>query len=270
MAEFGRERHNVGGNETLQDTQRLNPTLSSFTEHFNGFDISLTLYTDADFEIITDIPVNIIKVDNPIYWPGIYRYGSKCNDYYKVKGLLESKADYAISMDSDMYIVNKEVMTLLPLTKKFGICLPENPRLQVRKDGANGADGDYHWGSEDGTRGNGMANNMSPISLFTKSDRGRSLLEHYCKEMEEHPVRGPLAMWRASWKSGVNPYMLPFQWCVCDCGIGTGNIIGLENPIILHVGHKKVMDHYLKVKKFEEEGKRVLKLAKESKGKSDE
>ena len=235
MAEFGPNRVNIGGN-TFDGSQRLDPTLTTFTKYFD--DVSLTLYTDADFEIVTDIPVNIIKVDNAIYDKGIYRYGSKCNDYYKVKGLLESKADYAISMDSDMYVVNDEVKTLLPLTEKFGVCLPENPRLQVRFDGIRGMDADYNLG-EDSTRGNGMSNNMSPISFFTKSENGRKLLEHYCKEMEVHPVRGPLAMWRAIWKSGVNPYMLPFQWCVCDMSVGISDVI------ILHTGHKKVSDYYL-------------------------
>ena len=99
-------------------------------------------------------------------------------------------------------------------------------------------DADYRL-DEDVTRGNGMSNNMSPISFFTKSEAGRKLLEHYCKEMEVHPVRGPLAMWRAIWKSGVNPYMLPFQWCVCDMSVGISDVI------ILHTGHKKVSDYYL-------------------------
>lgn len=235
MAEFGHNRVNIGGN-TFDGSQRLDPTLTTFTKYFDN--LSLTLYTDTDFEITTDIPVNIIKVDNAIYDKGIYRYGSKCNDYYKVKGLLESKADFAISMDSDMYVVNDEVKTLLPLTEKFGVCLPENPRLQVRFDGIRGMDADYRL-DEDATRGNGMSNNMSPISFFTKSEGGRKLLEHYCKEMEGHPVRGPLAMWRAIWKSGVNPYMLPFQWCVCDMSVGISDVI------ILHTGHKKVSDYYL-------------------------
>ena len=241
MAEFGSGRTNMGGN-TFEGTQRLDPTLTTFTKYFD--DVSLTLYTDTEFEIVTDIPINIINVKDSIYdnnfisSAGEHRLGNRCNDYYKVKGLLESKADFAISMDSDMYVVSDEVKTLLPLTEKFGICLPENPRLQVRFDGIRGMDADYTL-DEDPTRGNGMSNNMSPISLFTKSENGRKLLEYYCKEMEEHPVRGPLAMWRAIWKSGVNPYMLPFQWCVCDMNVGINDVI------ILHTGHKKVSDYYL-------------------------
>ena len=236
MAEFGAQRINIGGN-IFEGHQRLDPTLTTFTKYFD--DVSLTLYTDTQVDINTDIPVNIIDVsDNPYINNHGGRYGNRCNDYYKVVGLLNSKAEYAICLDSDMYVVNDEVKTLLPLTKKFGVCIPENPRLQVRFDGIRGLDGDYDL-NEDPTRGNGMATNMSPITLYTASATGKKLLEEYCNEMETHPRRGPLSMWRAIWKSGINPYMLPFQWCVCDMSVGISDVI------ILHTGHKKVADYYL-------------------------
>ena len=42
-----------------------------------------------------------------------------------------------------MYVVNEEFQTIVPLTQKFGMCIPENPRLQVRFDGIRGMDGNY-------------------------------------------------------------------------------------------------------------------------------
>jgi hypothetical protein len=117
--------------------------------------------------------------------------------------------------------------------------------MQVRFDGQRGLDADYQL-EEDGSRGNGMANNMSPICLDTKSERGRKLMEEYVNEMQIHPVRGPLAMWRASWKSGVNPYMLPLQWCVCPPHHGDANLLLNEtgNEIMIHVGHDIVKNFY--------------------------
>ena len=136
-----------------------------------------------------------------------------------------------------MFILNSEALTLIPMTKKFGVCLPANPRFLVNIDGNIGADGNMSRQYDD-SNGNGFANNMSPISFDTSNPRARSLLEEYCNQMENNPVRGPLAMWRAQWETGVNPYLLPYQWCVCKshCGIG--------NEIMLHVGHKEVAEYY--------------------------
>ena len=36
-----------------------------------------------------------------------------CCDYYQVQGLLDSKADVAISMDSDLMFVSDDVKTLV-------------------------------------------------------------------------------------------------------------------------------------------------------------
>ena len=71
-------------------------------------------------------------------------------------------------------------------------------------------------------------------------------MEEYVNEMQIHPVRGPLAMWRASWKSGVNPYMLPLQWCVCPPHHGEANLLLNEtgNEIMIHVGHDIVKNFY--------------------------
>lgn len=232
MAEFGSSRANAGGGK-LDKFNRLDPTLSTMQKYFPQ--INLVMYTDFDMKVKNAI----IKKVKPIYNIKEKRYGNRCNDYYKVLGLLESEADIAICMDSDMLIYSKDIEALIALTKKFGICIPANPRMIVKIDGIKGADSDYKIG-EDETLGNGFAYNMSPISLCTKNERARQLLKAYCKEMEDHVVRGPLAMWRAVWKTGINPYLLPFQWCVCR------EHIDIKNEIILHVGHEDVRRHYEK------------------------
>ena len=136
-----------------------------------------------------------------------------------------------------MFIYSDEIYSILNFAKKFGICIPANPRMLVKIDGIKGADANYSI-IEDGSCGNGFAYNMSPIVFYTKNENARTLLEEYCEIMKENPARGPLNMWRAVWKTGVNPHLLPFQWCVCaeHCAIG--------NEIILHVGHDKVKKQY--------------------------
>jgi len=245
MAEFGSKRQN-SNHQTFNNLNvgrdKFNPTLDSFIKYFSnieGVEFSVSIYTDQDYTS-QDESLTFIKKD-PFFNPNHPRYGWRCNDYYKVQALLESDADIAISLDSDMLIVSQEVETIIPLTKKFGIALPANPRMLVRVDGNIGSDGCITKKYDD-SRGNGFSTNMSPIAFDTKNTRARTLLEEYSRHMIEDPVRGPLAMWRAQWTSGINPYVLPVQWCICnqDCGIG--------NEIILHLGNQPVIDHYLKDK----------------------
>ncbi len=245
MAEFGSKRQNSNQStfESLNvGRNKFNPSLDSFLSHFSNFpdiDLSVTIYTDQDYKI--DDPMVRFLKKQPFYDSSHPRFGWRCNDYYKVLALLESDADIAISLDSDMMIVSPEVKTIIPITQKFGVTLPINPRMLVKYDGNIGQDG-CTTRTYDESNGNGLSTNMSPISFDTKNDRARKLLEEYCNQMIKDPVRGPLAMWRAQWESGVNPYVLPVQWCVCnqDCGIG--------NEIMLHLGNQPVIDYYMKEK----------------------
>ena len=236
MAEFGSKRQNAGG-MALNDADRLNPSLGSFLKVFSPeHEVHTTVYTDQDFPDTSGI--EFIK-KKPIFDKTHPRFEWRCNDYYKVYGLLEARADIAISLDADMFVASREALTLLEITKKFGVCLPANGRHLVKIDGNIGCDGNA-TAVYDASGGNGFANNMSPISFDPLNTRCRSLLEEYCLQMESKPVRGPLAMWRAQWKTGINPYILPLQWCVCNPDQGIGN------EIILHVGHQEIVDFYFR------------------------
>ena len=164
------------------------------------------------------------------------RYGWRMQDYWKVRKLLDSGADIAISFDEDMRIVNREDARVLPLlAEQFGLCLPLNPRYLVRVDTQIGADSD---GVLDETRGCGLSLNCSPIALNLNDYAASVCAENYCDEMLAHPVRGPLCWWRAIWQCGFWPCVLPPQFCVCQEHIGCGN------EIIIHEGHDKVKRHY--------------------------
>ncbi len=209
----------------------VEPSLSSFTKHFP--ESSVTLYTD---QAPAPRPrIHTIKRVKPPFSADHPRYGWRCSDLYKIRGLLDSPADLAIAVDCDMRVVSEEVRTIIPLTQRFGLCLPANPRLLVKVDAAIGADTD---GRLDETRGCGFAFNSTPISFSTRHKRAREFLECFTREMERHAVRAPLALWRACWTSGFVPYLLPFQWCVCQEHVGVGD------EIILHTGHERVRRFY--------------------------
>jgi len=159
------------------------------------------------------------------------RWGWRMNDYWKVNLLLKCK-EIGISFDGDMIIVSDKVKDIVPLVKKFGICLPANPRYLVGTDASIGADG----GAVD--IGTGYAVNCGIIAADVNNPRARELIVRFCELMLDKPERGPLVWWRAIWETGIVPYLLPPQWCVCEENIGIGK------EIVLHAGHEKVRQYY--------------------------
>ncbi len=203
-------------------------------QHFRNY------FPDAFFTLFTDIPQippgfdavhrvsRPFQIDDP-------RYGHHMNDYWQIKGMLESDAEICVSFDGDMRIVAPEVNTIIPLTEKFGLCLPANPRMLAKIDATIGIDG----GSVDFVGGgNGFAFNAAIAALDKRHAKAVSTARMFCRIMEQRPVRGPLAWWHACWETGFFPCLLPFQWCVCAEHVGIGN------EIVLHVGHDAVRCHY--------------------------
>jgi len=238
FAEFG--DRSTSNQNWVNDIGRLDPTYSSVKKYFP--EAKLTLYTDRK-ELINeykDVDVKLINIDSSPFSKSNHRWGWHCCDYYEAKGLLESKADVAISVDSDLMFISEEVKTLIPIIEKFGICVPTNERQLVKVDGiyTRGNDGDYHL-DEDETRGNLLTYDLWWAGFNTKDKRGRKYLEEFCRLMETNPRRAPLQMSRAALNTGVYPYSMPIQW-----GVGGGHI-GCGDEIILHVGHTNVQDHYL-------------------------
>ena len=77
--------------------------------------------------------MRLIDIDKSPFTKANHRWGWHCCDYYQVFGLLNSKADIAISVDSDLMFTSDEVKSLIPIIKKFGICAPTNERQLVNK-----------------------------------------------------------------------------------------------------------------------------------------
>tara|TARA_R110001592_G_C13145374_1_gene747674 strand:- start:1269 stop:2018 length:750 start_codon:yes stop_codon:yes gene_type:complete len=239
FSEFG-SRSTANQPDSFTDEFRLDPTYSSVKKFFP--EAKLTLYTDIKelAKNYSDVEVRLIDIEESPFSKSNHRWGWHCCDYYEAKGLLESTADVAVSVDSDLMFVSDEVRTILPITKKFGVCVPTNQRQMVKIDGiyTRGNDGDYHL-DEDESRGNLLTYDLWWASFHTSNKRGRTWLEEFCRLMETNPKRAPLQMSRASWNTGIYPYSTPVQF-----GVGNGHI-GCGDEIILHVGHIEVQDYYL-------------------------
>lgn len=236
MSEFGDDRVNCGGAD-LPSSNRLNPTLDSFLKLLPFSKV--TLYTDTDIKFRER--VNVIRVDPP-FDKRHPRYGWRAHDYYQAKGLLESTANIAIAMDSDMVILNEKFLAILKIAEKFGLAVPVNSRILVGIDGTIGVDSTYEPAQDD-CLGLAFAYNLTPIAFSTKNHAARQLLELYCELMVARPGRGGIHLFNAAYTLGINPYLLPPQWCVCAPR-------DLDSPhlwsaaVALHVGHVDVLPRW--------------------------
>ncbi|RRT86731.1 hypothetical protein [Empedobacter falsenii] len=231
FAEFGENRTNSGGS-SFDDENRLNPSLKTLKEYFPN--AKYTVYSDFDLQIDG---VELIKVTSPVIDPDHPRYGYRTADYYKFLSLINSNADFKCVLDSDMQIVSSDVIALISLTQKFGFCVPYNDRQLLRYDMQISKDTQP---IEDDSKGLGHSYNQSPMTLWQNDERGNLFYTICANIMKNAPSRASLVMWKSAWKTGVYPYILPKQWCVCDGNEGIGN------EVILHVGHKSVKEYYEK------------------------
>jgi len=199
-----------------------------------------TYFPDARFTLITDQLYEkkdfdqVVRVNHP-FRPGDDRYGWHMNDYWQVAAMLYSDADICLAFDQDMVIVNPLIKTIIPLVKKFGLCLPANSRVTVGHDATFGIDGDI---VDDESHGMAHAMNCAITALDRSNGRAVDTAYAFCDQFHHNPVRGPLAWWRAIWHTGFYPCLLPVNWCVCHKDIGCGD------EILLHVGHTTVKRHY--------------------------
>lgn len=232
MSEFGLARLNAGGAK-LSASDRLNPTLDSFRKIFP--DALVTVFSDQDLSLGDG--VRTVKV-SPLFSRDEPRYGWRSHDYYQAYGMLESSADIAIAMDSDMVVVSDAFRAIAELADIFGLALPINPRLLLRIDGGIGVDSTYDPAA-DRTLGLGMTYNLTPVAFSTRHVRARALLERYCEKMRDAPGRGAVHLANASYELGYQPCVLPPQWCVCSPRDLDSKHMWRE-AIALHVGHKDV------------------------------
>lgn len=230
FTEFGEERVNAGG-AVLSQQNRLEPSLSGIKKYFPN--AKITVYTDFDWQD-TD-RLNIIKVQSPVAEADHPRFGYRTGNYFKFKGLVESKADFVCALDSDMFFVNENVYSLVMLTQKFGFCAPYNIRQLLKQDMVQSLDTQP---IKDESLGMGRSYNQSPMTLWKDHEAGKKYYTACMEIMKKDPSRGSLVMWKAAWKTGVHPYVLPKQFCVCD------GDVGCNDEVILHIGHPNVAKYY--------------------------
>lgn len=231
FSEFKENRVNAGGAD-LTNYSRLDPSLSTLKHYFPS--AKFTVYSDFDLQIEG---VNLQKIEKPalVNKNNHPRYYYHLADYYKFQGMLDSKADIAISIDSDMFVFSEEIYRLIILTKKFGFCVPNSSALSMNFEIKTSLDTVPIY---DDSNGFGTTVNITPMTFFTQSNDGRLFYEECCKIFETEPSRASIVMWKAAWNTSKFPYLLPKEFCVCRGSEGIGD------EVLLHVGHPSVAKYY--------------------------
>lgn len=230
FTEFGKDRIN-GGGANLDSKNRLEPSLSGIKKYFPK--AKITVYTDFDWENTEGLIIK--KVKSPVIDPEHLRYGYRTVDYFKFLALSEATADFTCALDSDMFFVNENIYSLIFLTQKFGFCVAQNVRQNFNLDMRISKDTQP---ISDESLGNGYSYNQSPMTVWKNSEKGKTFYKNCTEIMQKDPSRASLVMWKSAWKTGLFPYVLPKQFCVCDGDEGCGD------EILLHIGHKSVSQHY--------------------------
>jgi hypothetical protein len=234
FAEFGAERKNAGDSQL--HCARLDPAYSSFLKYLPQAQVKV--YTDQDWQAeFSQSAANVtLKRVQPPFDRKHSRYGNRCNDYYKLAALLASTADVVIATDADILCVSDGIHGMVEMALKFGLLAPANGRLLVKHDARSTCDGSP---VNDPSRGMGFAYNGTPYVYGRRNEAHTALIQAYLDEMRQRPCRGPVAMWRAVWKTGTYPYLLPFQFCLCQ------RHVDLEDPCLAHVGHEVIRQKFM-------------------------
>ena len=231
FSEFNENRVNAGGAD-LGNHSRLDPSLTTLRQYFPN--AKYTVYSDFDLKIDG---VQLKKVENPVLQDKkqLPRHFYHLADYYKFKGMLESEADIAISIDSDMFVLNENIYSLIRLTERFGFCVPNSSAQTMNFEIETSLD---TMPINDDSDGYGTTCNITPMTLSKKSEAGKLYYEKCCEIMIEEPSRASIVMWKAAWETKNYPYLLAREFCVCRGSEGIGN------EVILHVGHPSVSKFY--------------------------
>ena len=206
-------------------------------------------YWSGDVVLRTDRRRNVdcfqdIFLAHELQWLDHPRWPIRNTNVHLAHLALSSQYDSVCCLNDDMRIV-RDFTDGFDLAERFGVCVPMNPRVYVKYN-AMGADGGAFLGP-----GHGPACNVSPMFVCRNHPNAKILIEAYLRELQA-TMRGTLAFWNASWKTGIAPVYLPEQWCVSGSNAAyiksyRKTLQGMEysiEPIMLHWSQAGVQEAF--------------------------
>ena len=137
-------------------------------------------------------------------------------------------------IDDDMRVLDDRFMEGFKLAQAFGFCVPMSPRnfvhvsIDSKPDIPDDMKNSLRYATE---------YNVSPMFINPIHPATRLFFPVWKKQLEK-PCRGTTSLWRTAWMTGIHPYTLSPNWCVCH------EDIERLDPIMYHVGHKEVREKY--------------------------
>jgi hypothetical protein len=189
----------------------LKPLMSNLRHYTN---LPIVLYTDCEHQGLPGIE-QILILRSALKWLDNPRWGIRNTNVISARAILNGPFDSCCVLNDDMRIVDKNFHDGFTLAERFGVCVPLNPRVYVgiNARGADAEDTDYNPTLHGPERA--PACNVSPLFACRRLVSAQTLLTAYLQELESC-MRGTLAFWKASWRTGITPVYLPEQWCVCE------------------------------------------------------
>lgn len=201
---------------------------------------SLPIVVFSETKHNVDAAVRIIKPQ----WEGHPRKWARNSDYWRAAGMLELKYDTYLHLDDDMRIVSPDFVQGFSLAEKFGFCLPISSRSFVDIDIKIAAD---TLRSEEVEIPKATACCTAAMFACLKKPNIRFFFEKYIEQMIKQPETGPMVFARTIQQTGIHPYILPEEWCICEYAAKRKytypeghQLRMLIEPIILHIGHPSV------------------------------
>jgi hypothetical protein len=220
--------------------------ISSLVDNIRQYsDLPILLLTDRQRQVMVEQQV-IPKEE--LLWRDSPRWPVRNCNLWLAKAAMDTRFNWCC-LNDDMKIVHPSWIEGFDLAEKFNICVPTNPRIFVKYNmlGADTTIAD--WQRAEDTTIHGPACNMSPMFVFPNKLFAQVLLGAYIAELHKC-MRGTLAFWLASWKTGITPLYLPEQWCVGASNakyirdykkVLQGKPCRIE-PIMLHWGQNQVRE----------------------------
>jgi len=207
--------------------------LKKSIELIRRFDSKAEITVWHDKDICVD-DVNLVKFER-------IEYEKSCkiknSNLFRMKALMESPYENTCYLDNDIYIIHQGFWEGFKIAKLFGLAMPMNPRKFVTTWEGNG-DSDV----------GGRVNNIDTVELLYQpqymtahntgvifyNQKAKVLLNAMRDEIERNVSRGQTRHVIAFCKSGLYPYILPENYCVCV------EDVDIKLPLALHVGHPEI------------------------------
>lgn len=202
--------------------------------------IKIIVYSDIDIDIMN---VDIIKYERVEYST---REENRNSSLIRLVALTENEVRNVCYLDNDIYVVNEGFFNGFDIAERYGLCLPQNPRIWITsKEKA----GDLDIGTDvtESDKAIDLPKYMASMNMGVMfycancrnntAKNSSTFLSRLIYNQRYYGSRGQASLYRTIAGWDYHPYVLPQQYCACR---------DIEIPLAIHAGNKVMIDIYNK------------------------